>query len=60
MTRTKGAQNRYPVAEARMTVRLPQSLLNRLDKVAQKHGQNRSEAVLEALRLDVPVFSQAL
>lgn len=50
MTRTVGAKNKHPIADAKITVRLEQSLLDQLDKVADKHLQKRSEAILEALR----------
>ena len=50
MARTKGAKNQHPIAEARITVRIPEDFLRKLDLVAQNHGQNRSEAVFEALR----------
>ncbi len=36
--------------EARITIRLPEKLLRELEKIAAKYGQNRSEAILEALR----------
>jgi len=50
MARIKGTKNRYPTVDQRITVRLPMKLLNKLDQVAAAHRQNRSEAVLEALR----------
>ena len=50
MGRPQGAKNHHPTAEERMTVRLPKKLLQQLDRLAQHHQQNRSEAVLEALR----------
>ena len=50
MARLKGSRNRYPTADQRITVRVPMKLLNELDQLAGTHGQNRSEAVLEALR----------
>ena len=49
MARTKGSKNKYPVSDVRITVRLDAKLLEKLDLVAVAHGQNRSEAVLEAL-----------
>jgi metal-responsive CopG/Arc/MetJ family transcriptional regulator len=50
MARPQGAKNHHPTAEERMTVRMPKKLLQQLDRIAQYHQQNRSEAVLEALR----------
>jgi metal-responsive CopG/Arc/MetJ family transcriptional regulator len=50
MSRIKGSKNRYPAMEARITIRLPEKLLRELEKIAAKYGQNRSEAILEALR----------
>ena len=50
MARPQGAKNRYPTAEERITVRIPKKLLQQLDSLAQYYQQNRSEAVLEALR----------
>ncbi len=50
MSRTKGAKNKHPTLDARLTVRLPQKLLTELDKVAKSHLQNRSEAVEDAIR----------
>ena len=50
MARTKGSTNKHPVSNVRITVRLDVKLLEKLDLVAVAHGQNRSEAVLEALQ----------
>ena len=50
MARPQGAKNHDPIAEERITVRIPKKLLQQLDRLAQHHKQNRSEAVLEALR----------
>ena len=52
MPRPKGSKNKEntELSEARITIRLPGKLLEKIDKIALSHGQNRSEAVLEALR----------
>jgi len=50
MARTKGAKNIEPTSDARISIRIPKKLLDQLDAIALKHGQNRSESILEALR----------
>jgi metal-responsive CopG/Arc/MetJ family transcriptional regulator len=51
--RTKGAKQKESTSEARIGIRLSESLLQDLDAVAQRQLQNRSEAVLEAIRIYV-------
>jgi len=50
MPRTKGALNKELTADKKINVRLTLKLLNELDIVAGKHGQVRSEALIEAIR----------
>jgi len=52
MGRPTGSKNKGnpELSEVRITVRLPRKLLNDLDNTAKKHLQNRSEAILEAIR----------
>lgn len=51
--RTKGAKQKSPISEARITVRIPEKLLAELNEVANQQLQKRSEAVVEAIRLYV-------
>jgi len=52
MPRPKGAKNKRnsELLRRKITLRISQKLLEQLDDVALKHGQNRSEATLDALR----------
>lgn len=51
--RTKGAKQKTPTAEARVTIRLSENLLRELDEVADQQLQKRSESIVEAIRLYV-------
>ena len=50
MGRTKGAKNKHPTVEERVTFRLSGELLEKMDTLARIHGQNRSETLLESVR----------
>ena len=50
MPRKLGAKNKNPAFEEKINFRLATELLTKIDTLARIHGQNRSEAILEALR----------